>query len=80
MPGPVSDSYDPEFGTVDNAAAVRELIEDGIALLATKLGQERVDILALALSENEGRSIRLQATERVLRGLRFAAFRALESI
>jgi hypothetical protein len=79
MPGPVSDAYDPEFGTSSNAALVREGIGEVDILLTGILGDGLKDIVSVgAGASGKCRSLRL--TERQMRLARFAIRRALESI
>lgn len=40
MPGPISDSYDPEFGTGARAAVVREAITDVVTRIGQPLGPQ----------------------------------------
>jgi hypothetical protein len=57
MPGPVSDSYDPEFGTASNAAEVKEAIEQVRDRVTRAIGTERLesitDVAACLLSLGE---------------------------
>ena len=80
MPGPVSDSYDPEFGTGANAHEVRTALEELEKFLTQHLGTELKDIVEVAKGEN-GRKVALwNISERNARLLRFALRRATESI
>ena len=80
-PGPVSDSYDPEFGTAANAhhicTAIATIVERKITSV---LGEELVSISDLVYWEKPGKTYTLRVTEKELRILRFAANRAVESI
>lgn len=76
MPGPVSDSYDPEFGTVANAADVREAIEGIVETSTTVLGPKLQHIVSVVQGE-PGRTIPRTLTEREWRIIRFACNRAL---
>lgn len=51
MPGPVSDSYDPEFGTGYNAACVASAIREVTDRATEVLGEERKNIVQVALGE-----------------------------
>lgn len=78
MPGPVSDSYDPEFGTAANAHEVREALEAVVKQIDAYLGS-REYILDVVRREKSPLS-RLPLSERDLRLLRFAADRAMETL
>jgi hypothetical protein len=80
MPGPVSDSYDPEFGTGDNATAVRDGLAPIVAAIEQRLGPKLKDIVAVARSRN-GKPYRgMPFSERELRLIRFACLRAMDTI
>lgn len=81
MPGPVSDSYDPEFGTGANAAKVGAAVA-GVALAIDGIlgGAERKDILAVVESEDMGPVIAARLTEVQWRVIRFALYRAVETL
>ena len=79
MPGPVSDSYDPEFGTGSNAADVREGIEEVIRRATLVLGPGLKNIVQVVQGE-PGMMLGRPLTEREWRIVRFALNRALESI
>ncbi len=81
MPGPVSDSYDPEFGTRANA--------DSIAVEMRKMHREisrimndvpPLCILDLVASTDLDKEITATLTERQWRLLRFATERAAGSL
>lgn len=77
MPGPVSDSYDPEFGTGAAAAEVREAVIEVRNVLSELIGSERrqiVDVIRMP------RPLDGIADERTLRILRFALDRAIDTI
>lgn len=40
MPGPVSDSYDPEWGTAENARAIREQLREAYQQVTTVLDSQ----------------------------------------
>ncbi len=81
MPGPVSDSYDPEFGTSANvqrmSAALRRLYAD-LSSEASLGGP--LFILDVVDSRKLTRRISLDLSEREVRLLRFALERAGESL
>lgn len=78
MPGPVSDSYDPEFGTGENAQIVRAELDKIAQFLTAKLG-ERQEILDVALSK-PGPHIPMSFPEKSLRLIRFALEYTMEII
>lgn len=80
MPGPVSDSFDPEFTTGANAQDVRDAIEAIDAKISKRLGKGLVNIVEIA-QHGPGKYYGPVIThERDLRVIRFALRRALESI
>jgi len=80
-PGPVSDSYDPEFGTAANAARVAKAVRILRDRLTAAIGSEELhSIIVLACTRNGPRRRTLLLSERELRILRFCVDRALESI
>lgn len=85
MPGPVSDSYDPEFSTGSRATAVREAIMTQRDKFTKVLGDKLLPIVDIANDEFEctlppGASRRFTFTEREMRIIRFALNRAIDSI
>jgi hypothetical protein len=80
MPGPVSDSSDPEFGTGSNAAAVHDAIVQVREYLVTaRLGAALQNIVEV-VDGPQGKSYAVVLTVRELRIIRFALNRALESL
>lgn len=79
MPGPVSDSYDPEFGTGANADEVRRGVESANRLFSKLLGSGLRNIVEVAKGD-AGPTLILKLTERQARLARFAINRALESL
>jgi hypothetical protein len=79
MPGPISDSYDPEFGTGDNAAAVREAVQKTRKKFDKALGPALHNIVEVA-NGPAGRVFSLKLSKRELRIIRFCLNRSLESI
>lgn len=71
MPGPVSDSYDPEFGTSYNAYLVRKAIQNESQKITGILGPDLKEILSV-VDGAEGKHHNLLITERSLRIIRFA--------
>jgi hypothetical protein len=84
MPGPVSDSRDPEFGTGENADLVRFGITELRDKITKLIGSDKllniVDLCDGVLSKKLRSNKTWILTERELRILRFALDRALESI
>ena len=85
MPGPVSDSYDPEFGTSNNAGIVRSALDQVLGRVSEALGPEKKGIVGVAIGTREviedvaaGPSVTFH--ERELRLIRFGLERAKESI
>lgn len=71
MPGPVSDSYDPIYGTSSNCALVYESIQEVIDRITTLLGERLANIVEVADGEDGGQ-YQLLFTERELRLIRYA--------
>ncbi|APU89016.1 hypothetical protein Rctr197k_233 [Virus Rctr197k] len=81
MPGPVSDSYDPEFGTSANAEEVADAIKAVRDRISEAIGTEELKyILDVVRGKNGKDKTLVIRNERELRILRFALNRALESI
>lgn len=82
MPGPVSDSYDPEFSTGANATDVRDAITETSALITRKVfdGDARLHSIVEVAQGGHGRRITASLTEREWRLIRFSLNRATESI
>jgi hypothetical protein len=84
MPGPVSDSYDPEFGTSANAEDVREAIQHVVGRIGRELGPGLMNILEVINSDHDEAGLdrwsKLAFSQRELRIIRFACNRALESL
>ena len=84
-PGPVSDSYDPEFGTGANAHDVAEAIRDVRTFVTSYIGSDaRLPIVKLAHNTSRldpiNKPQHVGLTERQLRIIRFCLDRVLESI
>ncbi len=77
MPGPVSDSYDPVWGTAANADVVRDALKKVRDKLAANIGGPPKFILDVARQSN-GVFQTYIFSERELRLLRFAIGVALE--
>lgn len=79
MPGPVSDSYDPEFSTGANAEEVRQAIEAIVNQLGKHLGPELKYIVNVVQGPH-GKRTKFALSEREMRIIRFGLNRALEGI
>ena len=79
MPGPVSDSYDPEFGTGANADDVSSAIQSVIDQIGDHIGPELKDIVSVVQSRSRG-ELEIPLTERELRIIRFGLLMALDCI
>lgn len=80
MPGPVSDSYDPEFGTSANAEMVELAISSVVNRINMLLGADLRNIVAVVHDEGEWPVHQLVFTEQELRVIRFGLNRALETL
>lgn len=80
MPGPVSDSYDPEFSTRANADDVKEAIGAVRGRITRMIGSNELkNIVGLAQSKDGPRK-HCSLSERELRIIRFCLDRSTESI
>jgi hypothetical protein len=79
MPGPISDSYDPEFGTGHNAHVVRQGLQEVVAKVSEILTSDRQYIVDVVEGE-DGPMHTVPLTERELRIIRFGLERAAESV
>lgn len=87
MPGPVSDSFDPEWGTAAKAEEIREALQARYDLLSEIIERgcrprdpSPMDIRTLVRSPNLSSRITANLKEQDWRILRFALERAKESI
>jgi len=81
MPGPVSDSYDPEFGTTQNAQDVKDALIGVRDSIRNLIGEKLKYIVEVAQTKDDPDEIAIaHFTERELRLIRFAINRSLESI
>ena len=79
MPGPVSDSYDPVWGTGSNAAEVREGIREVEAKISKMLKSPPKYILDVIRGKNgPPMAVDVVFSERELRIIRYAMRVALE--
>ena len=79
MPGPVSDSYDPEFGTGANAGDVHDAMKSVVAKATSLLGPELKNIVVVAQGPT-GQRLGSPLTEKEWRVIRFGLLRAMESV
>lgn len=86
MPGPVSDSYDPEFGTAANVQSIETEIHAVIGMMSYGLGKAGLPvdlkpILDVVRDESYTRiCLPIVINERTARVIRFGLNRALESL
>jgi hypothetical protein len=81
MPGPVSDAFDPEWSTSENAHNIRDALSKVYDKLSFVLGNRKpIYILELIDAENLNDEIAALLTEQEWRILRFACERAMDSI
>ena len=81
MPGPVSDSYDPEFGTSAVAGEIDGALEEVYDKLTGILGgRPPMPIIELVRSSGLNKPISATLCERDWRMIRFALERARDSI
>ena len=80
MPGPVSDSYDPEWGTSANAAEIDNSLEEVYDQLTGILDGKPPMEIGVLVDEYLPTLISATLSEREWRLLRFAVERARDSI
>jgi hypothetical protein len=80
MPGPVSDSYDPEFGTGENASRVYEAVAAMRQQITGIIGSDMPKDIVKVIKDKPGPSFSATFSEREWRIMRFAINRALESM
>lgn len=79
MPGPVSDSYDPEFGTAANRHDVIEGLRGAHKDISGCLGDELKHIVGVAQGD-DGERMGFRTNERQLRLIRFAINAAIKQL
>lgn len=80
MPGPVSDSYDPEWGTGENKAAISSELE-AVYRIVSSVVHERPPVYILNLVRADmPQPITATLTEKQWRMIRFAIERAGDSL
>ncbi len=80
MPGPVSDSYDPEWGTSANAAEIHEALEGVYDRLTGILGGKTPMYILDLVTADLPLPVSATLTEKEWRLMRFAVERARESL
>lgn len=81
MSGPVSDSYDPEFSTGQNARDIRDAIGDIVATLEHgPLRDKPVEYILEVVHGKAGRLSGVTLSEKQWRIVRFALNRAIETL
>jgi len=80
MPGPVSDSYDPEFGTVAEAAEVQEAMEAVINKIDGIMGTTLHPIWHVIRQDGYEGEVPIKFTEKEVRLIRFGLLRAAADI
>ncbi len=80
MPGSVSDSYDPEFGTGENADAVAEAVLACVQRVTDVIGSAGLKDIVGVVQGVTGPSFTATMTEREWRIIRFGLRRALDSL
>lgn len=80
MPGPISDSYDPEWGTVANRAQIRDDLGEMYDKLTKLLGNKKPIYILNLVDMDLPKKTSARFTEKEWRLLRFALERAMESL
>lgn len=81
MPGPISDSYDCEWGTSANAEQISDALDGVYGLITDQLGLPKpIFILDLINARNMDGHVQLTMTMKQWRIIRFALERAKESL
>lgn len=80
MPGPVSDAYDPEFGTAANADMIRDALGAVYRVVSATLGDQPPVFILDLIRRPDGPAVTATLTEKQWRLIRFALERAGESV
>lgn len=80
MPGPVSDNYDPEWGTGDNAERIGDALQVAYDRVSEVLGNKKPMYILRLLDVAFPRNIAATLNEKTWRVIRFALERARDSI
>jgi hypothetical protein len=83
MPGPISDSYDPVWGTASNASEVRDGIHEMDVVLTHMIktlahSEEAPRYILNEIRRKDHTKIQVELTERQMRILRYACRVALD--
>ena len=79
MPGSISDSYDPEFGTSANSSDINEAVQRMHSVLGNVIGSPPKFIVEVVHGD-DGDKITASLSEKEWRILRFACERSQESL
>ena len=81
MPGPISDSYDSEFGAASNADEIRDALSEVTLLIREYIIIKDLRYILDVVRGSPGTGVReALLDQRQLRLIRFALNRAIESI
>jgi hypothetical protein len=80
MPGPISDSYDPEWGTAERCQEIRESLSKVYEQVSNVLGNESPMYILDLVNAELPKEITASLSEKEWRLIRFAIERALDSI
>ena len=80
MPGPISDSYDPEWGSSSNVAEIVEILDEVYAKVANILGGQPPMFILDLVKADLPEPIDAILTTKEWRIIRFALERARDSI
>jgi len=80
MPGPTSDSYDPEWSTGHNAERIREELQNTYDAVSAQLDFVRPIYVLELVDREQGPSLTRCLSEKQWRLIRFALLRAKGSI
>lgn len=80
MPGPMSDSYDPEWGTSSNAATISEALQEVYDKVSDLVENVKPLFILHLLDQEYPQPITATLTTKEWRIIRFALERAKESL
>lgn len=80
MPGPVSDAYDPEWGTSANAEDIRQALAGVYRVVSAALGDRPPQFVLDLVRAQDGPAVTATLSEKQWRLIRFALERAGESV
>jgi len=78
MPGPVSDSYDPEFSTEANREDVREVAREVNEEISLAVGKDLKFIVGVVHNEDDSGPYDFMFSEKEVRVIRFCLNRFIE--